>query len=353
MRSFLAWAICNRAYEKTDDKSRLIIENSIDVFIRKFGCTFLQEEGYNANVNHVNFTLQPHIPFIHRPLVVYICLGLLEMAGNLLYTLKGFQRMSTANVTYWYKAPSASSSTHELEESNNYPLLFMHGICGGYLGYLKIITTLGSEKEVILVDFDQIKICNFAALKSSPSPEHYAKKVKTILNYHRIEKISLVGHSFGTITATWFLKFFPENVAHLTLLDPVCILLGLPDVAINMIYRNPTTLIEYGIFFFAAMDLTVSHTLYRHFFWNHNLFCIEKDLPRNCNLIIGLSENDEILNARYCFAYSAFCKKEMSSTNNIEILMWKNYSHAQIMLTPSELKPLYHLLRRSESMSHT
>ena len=249
MRSFLAWAICNRAYEKTDDKSRLIIENSIDVFIRKFGCTFLQEEGYNANVNHVNFTLQPHIPFIHRPLVVYICLGLLEMAGNLLYTLNGFQRMSTANVTYWYKAPSASSSTHELEESNNYPLLFMHGICGGYLGYLKMITTLGSEKEVILVDFDQIKICNFAALKSSPSPEHYAKKVKTILNYHRIEKISLVGHSFGTITATWFLKFFPENVAHLTLLDPVCILLGLPDVAINMIYRNPTTLIEYGIFF--------------------------------------------------------------------------------------------------------
>ena len=349
MRSFLAWAMCNCTFEQTNKKTRLIIEEYIDVFAKKYGYQSLEEDGYNIHVNHVNFTLQPNIPFIHRPLVAYIGLGLLEMVGSLIYTLNGFQRMSISNVKYWYKTPEFSSS-HRQDENKNYPLVFFHGICGGYLGYFNMIKALGVDKEVILVDFSQIRLCNFAGLKSSPSPQQYAALVKKILDRHGIERISLVGHSFGSITATWFIKHFPEQVAHLTLLDPVSILLGMPDVAVNMIYRTPSTFMELVIFIFATMDLTVSHTLYRHFFWYHNLFCIEKDLPPKCNLIIGLSENDEILNARNSFAYANFCKEKMSASHNIEVLMWKNFSHAQIMLTPSQLKPLYHLLRRNETM---
>ena len=100
----------------------------------------------------MNFTLQPDIPFLHRPLIIYIFSGLIEMISNMVYTMHGFQRLSLPNtgMKYWYKPSSSTLNDQQLndkESANNYPLLFMHGISLGYLGYYKLITALGKGRE--------------------------------------------------------------------------------------------------------------------------------------------------------------------------------------------------------------
>lgn len=59
----------------------------------------------------------------------------------------------------------------------------------------------------------------------------------SVLEKHKLIRVSLVGHSFGSITAGWFVKRYPSAVSHLTLIDPVSLLLALPDVAHKFLYR--------------------------------------------------------------------------------------------------------------------
>lgn len=57
-----------------------------------------------------------------------------------------------------------------------------------------------------------------------------------------------MGHSFGSITAGWFVKANPERVSHMTLVDPVSLLLCLPDVGYTFLYRQPSTVMQWIIF---------------------------------------------------------------------------------------------------------
>merc|ERR1712146_327900 len=92
-----------------------------------------------------------------------------------------------------------------------------------------------------------------------PSREEYSNVVKAVLDKHNISHVSVVGHSFGSITAAWFIKCYPDRVSHLTLLDPVSLLLSLPDVAYNFLYRKPKTMVEWYIYLGASQEITVSY----------------------------------------------------------------------------------------------
>jgi len=50
---------------------------------------------------------------------------------------------------------------------------------------------------------------------------------------------SIIGHSYGSLVATHFVRTRPDRVASLGLIDPVSILLCLPDVVYNFIYKPP------------------------------------------------------------------------------------------------------------------
>jgi hypothetical protein len=52
-----------------------------------------------------------------------------------------------------------------------------------------------------------------------------------------------------------------QNVAQLILLDPVCVLLALPDVAYNFLYRRPRTLMETILYYGGSTEITIHHTL--------------------------------------------------------------------------------------------
>ena len=169
------------------------------------------------------------------------------------------------------------------------------------------------------------------------SPEIFSASVKDILIKHGHSKASVVGHSFGSITAGWFIKAYPEMVSHVAFLDPVSLLLSLPDVAYNFLYRYPTTLVEWYIYYGASMEVTISYALRRNFWWYNNVFWLE-ELDPSIPFLVALGGNDEVGNPVAIQEYVNKCA-ELRTDNNINkpniskisSIYVKGYSHAQMI----------------------
>jgi hypothetical protein len=63
------------------------------------------------------------------------------------------------------------------------------------------------------------------------------------------------------------------------MIDPIPILLHLPDVAFNFLYRQPSTANEWQLWYFASRDADVARVLGRHFFWQECVLWKEDILP--------------------------------------------------------------------------
>ena len=345
-RSFLAWAMYNTKYDLLKSNEKENVEFIINEASRRYNLPV--KEGYNHKVRHVSMTLDP-VPYIHRPLSMYVFTGLLEMVSNLLFLrLKGFQCYEIKGIKYWYRRGPITSSRA--------PILMLHGICSGWLFYSTLITSLSSERPIILVEIDAIKIKSMQF--EMPTPKNFSSAVMDIIKRHNFSQVSVVGHSFGSITAGWFVKAYPEAVSHITLLDPVSILLCFPDVAYNFIYRPPSTLMQYLIYFFASRELTISHTLHRLFYWYNNIILLD-EIPSNIGVLVGIGGSDEVLNAASVYEYTEKCaikrkeaeaKKLTASEDCAEIIThyWPNFSHAEILMRTDAQASLISAMNQNE-----
>jgi hypothetical protein len=160
------------------------------------------------------------------------------------------------------------------------------------------------------------------------------------------------------LLTAWLLRAHPTLISHLTLLDPVSMLLGLPDVAFNFLHKAPTTLSAGIIRFMASRELTVSHMLHRNFWWYNNILWLE-DLPPQLNLVIGLSGEDEITNPDLIMEYikifqsshphehdlAAHAKKR---TGDITTLYWPHGTHASMLFDMTAQKEVHKAIITSE-----
>jgi pimeloyl-ACP methyl ester carboxylesterase len=131
------------------------------------------------------------------------------------------------------------------------------------------------------------------------------------------QKFVLVSHSYGTVITTHLLKTpsIAKRVGPVVLIDPVSILLHLPDVAYNFTRRQPQRANEHQLYYFASMDMGVSHTLSRHFFWNENVLW-RKDFA-NRKVTVSLGGRDLIVDTESVGKYLAEPKKSMSNGHAI------------------------------------
>jgi pimeloyl-ACP methyl ester carboxylesterase len=106
--------------------------------------------------------------------------------------------------------------------------------------------------------------------------EAFVQELRTILAVHAPQWLEngfvLVSHSYGSVLTTHIIRN-PDLAAHVhgvVLIDPVTLLLHLPDVAYNFTRRPPQTANEWQLWFFASMDVGIAEGLGRHFFWREN-----------------------------------------------------------------------------------
>jgi len=209
-------------------------------------------------------------------------------------TLLTTKRSPVTRLPYWHREHTSKTKL---------PILFIHGIGIGLFPYVDFLADLNSaagiedglpDDQVGIIAIEILPI-SFRITHPAMSKSALTAEIAAILAHHGWDKVVLVSHSYGTVIATHLLK--SPSTAHLigpvVLIDPVCILLHLPDVAYNFTRRKPRRANEHQLYYFASMDMGVSHTLSRHFFWSENILWKE-DLDGR-NVTVSLSGKDLIV----------------------------------------------------------
>jgi hypothetical protein len=207
MRSFLAWAMYSADFESLDEQEKAAIGAAASSIVSKTNLSL--SEGYNPNVKHIKMTLNP-ISYVHRPCLLYLGSAAKNAFGDLILQYNGFKQGSVGGISYWCKGTGTEET----------PMLFFHGITTGWIFYLPLILTMAQSRPVLLIDLDTIKI--HSLVFDMPDEKEFVDAVRDICTRHfgSDTRVSVVGHSFGTILAAWFLRGHPTLVSHLTLLDP-------------------------------------------------------------------------------------------------------------------------------------
>lgn len=337
---FLSWVMYAAVKNDLNEDQLKRVESIVDELETRLSVKF--ESGYNQDVQHVCMTLQP-IKYLHRPLAIYLLLGIKNVFADMSLQALGYQRRRLRGVNYWYRrCPPSSPQQHT-------PTVFFHGISTGWDNYMLLVNHLSSDRAIFLFDLDGVKShsLNF----SMPTPEAYSETVRLVLEKHNCSKVNLVGHSFGTITASWFVKAHPSYVAHLTLIDPVSLLLSHPEVAFNFLYRKPKKLMEWGIHLLVSTEVTISNALRRNFWWYKNDLWLE-DVDSSIGVHVSLAGGDEVCNSETVYEYVTLCSEkrrqmkeqagaeEALSVSDISVCFRDGHSHAEVMLCDVSLRKM-------------
>jgi pimeloyl-ACP methyl ester carboxylesterase len=184
----------------------------------------------------------------------------------------------------------------EHRSSRHLPVVFIHGIGIGLWPYREFLGELYHDSEACedeQVGVLALEMLSFSARLTSPplSPQVFLEHVTAILAQHgqQWDRFVLVTHSYGSVVATHMLRspVLGPRVCGLVLIDPVSVLLHLPDVAYNFTRRVPRTANEWQLWYFASVEMGVAEGLGRHFFWSENIIWREELLLMDSDIEIG------------------------------------------------------------------
>lgn len=144
------------------------------------------------------------------------------------------------NIKYWYKDNNSKETT-----------LFIHGLCGDHRGLLECSNYLKTQ-NVIILDLPGYGLSE--PLKKTHDLEGYADFISDFLNKLGLEKINLVGHSFGASVSLKFFNKFPEKLIKLILISPVVSETKTLSYIIAKIYFKLATLFNDKIFHFLTCN---------------------------------------------------------------------------------------------------
>lgn len=190
--------------------------------------------------------------------------------------------------------------------------MFIHGIGIGLYPYVNFLTQLdsrlnygrGSEDQVGIIAIEIMPV-SFRITHSAMTKDEMCGEIEAIVKHHGFDKPVFVAHSYGTVITTQLLKSpkFVDQIGSIVLIDPISILLHLPDVAYNFTRKKPKRANEYQLHYFASMDMGVSHSLSRCFFWSENVLW-KHDIGDRA-ITVSLAERDLIVNTKAVGSYLA------------------------------------------------
>jgi pimeloyl-ACP methyl ester carboxylesterase len=286
VREFISWAFFDRkpgneTTEEVEELDQYIVEIE-----RRIGRQLKPGRG---RAKSFRLTLD-EVEVRYRSVVWYFIVGIVDVATHFLLSFQGFQyyaqakthshsviplrpqplftkKRSVSQLSYWYRPHTSKDKL---------PVVFLHGIGIGlwpYVGYLSGLNKGFPEDDQVGVIALEVLPVSMRLTNAPLSQSQFLSEITVILKAHSWDQFALVGHSYGTVLATHMLKSPDLNprIESVVLVDPVCILLHLPNVAYNFTRRKPSRANEYLLWYFASMDPGVAHCLGRHFFWKDNI----------------------------------------------------------------------------------
>jgi pimeloyl-ACP methyl ester carboxylesterase len=196
-----------------------------------------------------------------------------------------FHRSAAHGMSYWYR-PHKSKTQR--------PIVFIHGLGVGMIQYSFWFRTLPPDVGVIAVEM--LPIAGRVTTYPLASTPELIKMIVTCVAQQRDlhpdgawDDFVLVGNSYGTLLMSPLLQHpdIAHRVAASVLVDPVSLLLHLPDVAYNFTRKQPKHSAlgragywyEWFIWFGSATDAGTAHALSRRFCWRESLLWRELLTP--------------------------------------------------------------------------
>ncbi|KAG8752561.1 hypothetical protein FRC12_011891 [Ceratobasidium sp. 428] len=282
------------------------IEEYVDILEESLGRTI--PPGRNENIKSIRLTLD-NVVIHHRPFVWYMIVMIVDILVAARMRLSGFKhysapvsvfpprpytlfsRRSPSKVlSYWYRPPAELKTP--VDQQLYPPLLFIHGIGIGLFPYTPLLCGYDKKHPDVPIIVPEILSISSRLTRPALSHEEFRGAITDIFNHHGVQEYSITAHSYGTALAAGIVKATNSSSPNtdpisptpelnhapslpaprsLTLLDPICLLLHLPSVARNFLYRPPKQANEHELYYFACTDPGVAHTLSRHFFWAQNI----------------------------------------------------------------------------------
>ena len=224
--------------------------------------------------------------------------------------------------------------------------MFVHGIGIGLYPYVNFLAELNHFNEGNDIDGEvgiiaiEVMSVSFRVTSAAIGKDEMCHDILKILKKHGWDKCVLIAHSYGSVISTHLLKTpaTASMVGPVLLVDPVSFLLHLPNVAYNFTVRKPRRANEWQLYYFASMDMGVSHTLARHFFWSENI--LWKSDIQDRLVTVALSGQDLITNTKAVGHYLVHDRMDMSQDDSwkeqawegrgLDVLWFEKLDHAQV-----------------------
>lgn len=213
-------------------------------------------------------------------------------------------RPSNSVLTYWYR-PCPALKSGEKEEL---PLVFIHGIGAGLKIYRDMITKFSTDNPRSAIYLLEMPPVTMKFTQRLPRKQEYVDAVAALLHSNGHAEALFLGHSLGTVIASWIIHLQPKLCRRVILIDPVCFLLHLPDVAFNFLHRPPTNANHWLYWFFVSNEPGIAWFLGRGFYWSENILWTDqlpssRDGTDEVKTTVFLSEDDMIVDIPSVWSY--------------------------------------------------
>ena len=338
MEHLFAWAAFGKEVADLTEDELYDLEQTFVGCEDHFGLYFKEGSTHRYTAKRLNLE---DIAAVHRPLLFYLVVFGVRVFAGIWLRVSGFRPCySKSGLKAWFR-PARN-------QTGQFPLLFFHGIApGGLALYLPMVLKglCTDDRAVFLFENPAISSDLFSGLR--PLTEKATLDgVREILNrlMPQARDLAVVGHSFGTVPLTWLLHCptLRHHIRQAILLDPITILLTTPDVMNSFLYSTE----KKSNVRLVASELLVQNYLRRHFpYYNSDLWF--EDIPaENCQVLVCLSENDDVIDAaKVCHESEKHLQRKDSG-----VIHWDKSKHGDCVMQSRKWQEIKTWMVRQEAM---
>ncbi|KAL2202959.1 hypothetical protein CC79DRAFT_1325743 [Sarocladium strictum] len=367
LREFLLWAFFDRdnTHSTTHDE---FDEEDLEEFIQRIeGLVDYRFKPGHGPCKSLRLTLEG-IETTYRSFLWYIIIFAVDQFTHVLLMYKGFQYYAAPTQSVFPPRPQQYLSRHRSPEdnlaywyrphksTNKRPLVFFHGIGIGLLVYIEFLAALlktpsGADDGIGIIVVELLPI-SFRLTRPPPSRAEFLEQITRVIDSHNWDDFVLASHSYGSVLVTHMLGFpaLEKRVHAVVLIDPVTVMLHLPDVAYNFTRRRPREANQWQLWYFASTDPGVAHCLGRHFFWRQNIVWREDLLGlaskdqrgSERKVVVSLSGRDLITKPG---TIAQYLEAGNGQSGEIDVITFPHLDHAQVFDSPAERQQLVALAR--------
>ncbi|KAL1592244.1 hypothetical protein SLS60_011321 [Paraconiothyrium brasiliense] len=206
-------------------------------------------------------------------------------------TLFAPKQSASPNFSYFYRPHK--STTHR-------PIVFIHGLGIGLAIYIPFFLMLPKDIGILAIEVLPI---SSRITEAGVLPADQVREIGDIITQQNIDSFVFMGNSYGTFFTKLLLEtpFLASRMARIVLMDPVAILLHIPDLAYNATSRVPVYPNEIEIAWAATTEPDIAFTLAKRFCWRSHILWQEDLLRVPTTIVIG--SDDCVVNAEAIAAY--------------------------------------------------